>query len=78
MTAPRNPSELERLFQERHEILRMLRDGRTPPSSPLADKGLKATREGLLKELRSIEETLDIRSIPYNSTEFAKQYDELD
>jgi hypothetical protein len=76
---PRNPSELQRLEEERQDILDILKSGKFPyrvavdyPTVVL-DKGTKSIKEALLRELRTIEATLGIESVPYNSTEFGKQ-----
>jgi hypothetical protein len=71
---PRNPSELQRLEEERLDLLRMLKTNRVPPHSAYTDKGLKSAKEAMLRELRQIERTLGIESIPYNSTKFGEQF----
>lgn len=73
----RNPSEIARLEEERLEILRAFRDGKVGTFRVSSDKGYKSGREALLAELRDIERTLGIPSVPYNSTEWSKQYDNL-
>lgn len=70
--APRNPSELQRLTEEREALIDAVKnfDTRKAVEFGVADKGLKAGREALLRELRNIEATLGVDSIPYNSEEF--------
>jgi hypothetical protein len=70
---PRNPSELQRLEEEREDILTMLRTNRIPPHNKNADKGLKAAKEALIGELRLIERQLGITSHPYNSDKFGSR-----
>lgn len=69
----RNPSELQRLEEERISILQTLYEGRTATAEVLVDKGYKAGREALLKELRELERQLGIESVPYNSEAFKKE-----
>lgn len=69
----RNPSELQRLEEERRDILRMLRTNKIPPHNENADKGLKKAKEALLRELRKIEDNLGITGVDYNSTAFGEQ-----
>lgn len=76
--APRNPSELARLEEERLDLLEVLKAPRIPVRvykeyRIAMDKGVKSIREGLLRELRRIEETLGIPSVPYNSSKFGEQ-----
>jgi hypothetical protein len=52
---PRNPSEFQRLIEEREDLLERLRWSRN-----------KAHKEELLREVRKIEGQLDIESKPYN------------
>ena len=74
---PRNPSELQRLEEERQDLLKRLKRNTVPPHDAYADKGLKSAKEAMLRELREIEEQLGIESIPYNSTAFGEQYSDL-
>lgn len=69
---PRNPSELQRLEEERLGILETLSTNKIPPHNQHADKGLKAAKEALLRELRTIERQLGLESKPYNSSDFSK------
>lgn len=69
MTGPRNPSEIQRLQEEGLAILTTLQEGGTSFGGT-QDKGHKAGREALLRELRTIERTLEIESTPYNNTSF--------
>lgn len=61
--APRNPSELQRLEEERQHLLGCL----------CSTHYTKEPKERMLRELRKIEETLEIESVPYNSTKFCEQ-----
>jgi hypothetical protein len=60
MSPPRNPSELERLEQERRYWKNAIKH----------NIGSKSTKEYMLRELRKVEEALGIESKPYNSNEF--------
>jgi hypothetical protein len=59
-----NPNELQRLEEERNELLLMINHG----------QGSKERREGWLRELRAIERQLGIKGDPYNSSAFGKDY----
>lgn len=84
--APRNPSELQRLEEERQDLLRQRADiqrilltGKVPSSvydfyPQIQDKGTKGIKEALLMELRQIEKELGIEGVNYNSTAFAEQF----
>jgi hypothetical protein len=73
----RNPSELQRLEEERVSILQTLYEGRSSPKGVLVDKGYKAGRDALLRELREIEGQLGIESVPYNSDAFRKEMERV-
>lgn len=75
----RNPSELARLEEERQELLQILinKTGTPPAIYGVADKGFKSGREKLLEQLRRIERELGIPHVNYNSSEFAKQLDDV-
>jgi len=73
---PRNPSELQRLEEEREDILRLLARNKIPPTHSYADKGLKSAKQALLTDLRQIDKQLGIESPTYNSTEFYRLLDE--
>lgn len=71
-----NPNELQRLEEEREDLIDIIKSGVVPyraavdyPAAVL-DKGVKNAREGLLRELRRIEGLLGIESKPYNSGAF--------
>jgi len=66
----RNPSELQRLEEERQDLLRRLKRNVIPPHDTYADKGLKSAKEAMLRELRDIEQRLGIESVPFNSSKF--------
>ena len=82
---PRNPSELQRLEEERQDLLRQRADiqrilltGKVPSSvydhyPQIQDKGTKGIKETLLRELRQIEKELSIEGVNYNSTKFAEE-----
>lgn len=57
---PRNPSEFQRLLEERDELLHEFHSARLIPLP-------KAQREGLLRQIREIERILEIEPTPYNS-----------
>lgn len=61
-----NPNELQRLEEERIELIKALTD-----SGALTPKGKK---EEWLRELRAIEKLLGIQGQPYNSTAFGGDY----
>jgi hypothetical protein len=70
----RNPSELQRLHEEalseeRNNLLRAILSNRTSGVGDF-DKGLKASKEQMLRRVREIERELGIPSIPYNSSAF--------
>jgi hypothetical protein len=73
----RNPSELQRLEEERVSILQTLYEGRSSPKGAPVDKGYKAGRDALLRELREIEGQLGIESVPYNSDAFRKEMERV-
>lgn len=72
MATPRNPSEIQRLQEEGLAILDTLSEEGSSFGEGYfrPDKGYKAGREALLRELRTIERTLEIESTPYNNTSF--------
>jgi hypothetical protein len=61
---PRNPSELQRLEEERQYAIKLI----------LEPDRTKASKEALLRELRDIERQLGIEGEPYNSSAFGKDY----
>ena len=69
---PRNPSELQRLLEEREDLIANLKSHKVPPHSAYADKGLKSAKEAMLRDLRDIERALGLEMIPYNSSDFGK------
>jgi hypothetical protein len=72
---PRNPSELQRLEEERQELLHCLIK-QTPVKLAFRgvwDKGQKGWREELLRQLREIERQLGVEHVPFNSSEFGEQ-----
>jgi ABC-type Fe3+/spermidine/putrescine transport system ATPase subunit len=74
MTGPRNPSELQRLEEERVILQTAILNNQPLLAGPqYLDKGLKAAKEAMLSELRNIERQLGIESIPYNDSRFGKE-----
>lgn len=63
---PRNPSELQRLEEEREHLIKELKGYKT-----------KGEKVFLLRELRAVEKQLGITGVNYNSTEFGKSQDDL-